>query len=133
MHRHVLPQLVGEGEDLATHGALVLHLRAVCGVGVLAGQVIFQVVLLNELLLAMLTLEMTDSVVGQEVFFKASLLSESLFTDQTGKGFKVCVCPKVQLQTDPVRVNLVTDLAFPILKQTDPPVHMVLQLRQNQE
>ena len=67
----------------------------------------FQVVLLNKLLLTVATLVVAYSIMSQEVFFKASLLCESLFTDCAGKGLQVIVNSHVQLQPDSVGINLI--------------------------
>ena len=52
-------------------------------------EVVFQVVLLDKLLLTVATLIMTDSVMGQEVFLQAPLLCESFFTDRAGERLQV--------------------------------------------
>ena len=88
MNRHVLSKLIGEWEDLIANSTLMTnltntfseiinsydaHLAGSC-FSMLTCQVVFQVVLLNKLLLTVATLIMTDSIMSQEVLFKASLL-----------------------------------------------------------
>ena len=99
MNRHVLSKLIGEWEDLIANSTLVTnltntfsevfnsydaHLAGSC-FSMLTCQVVFQVVLLNKLLLTVATLVMTDGIMSQEVLLQAPFLCESLFTDRAGK------------------------------------------------
>ena len=62
----------------------------------------------------MATLVVTNSVMSQEMFFKASLLCEGFVTDGARKRFEIVVHSHVQLKSDFVRINFVTYLALPV-------------------
>jgi len=132
MNRHMLSKLVGEWKELVANSTLVTNLagNSLC---VLTCKMVFQVVLLDKLLLTVATLIMTDSIMSQEVLLQAPLLCECFFTDCAGERLQVIVHSHVQLKPDSVGINLIAQFAFPVFQQTRAPLDMFFQVGKNKE
>ena len=94
----MLPQLVGEGEDLAADRAGVAG-ELLCSslAAVLTRQVVLQVVSLHKSLIAMLAAKLSLRLVSQLVLLQAPLLCEGFLTNTTREGFDIRMEPHVKL------------------------------------